>query len=88
MHGAVTVTSGNQIELDVQCNKVIISCPLEAESQEFPSPEPDQPAAPLREEDLPAGISMTDIPGTPAEKQEAFKSSPPVQMCLLEMERI
>lgn len=73
VHGAVTVTSGNQIELDMQCNEVIISCPQEAECQEFPSPEPDQPAAPLREEDLPAGISLTDFPGTPAEKQEALR---------------
>ena len=73
VHGAVSVTSGNQIELDVQSNEVIISCPLEAESQEFPSLEPDQPAAPLREEDLPAGISLTDFPGTPAEKQEALR---------------
>ena len=73
VHSAVTVTNGNQIELDVQCNEVIISCPLEAESQEISTTEPDQPAAPLREEDLPAGISLTDFPGTPAEKQEALR---------------
>ena len=47
--------------------------PLKVESQEFSSPEPDQPAAPLREEDLPARISLTDFPGTPAEKQEALR---------------
>ena len=72
-HGAVTVNRGNQIELDVHCNEVIISCPVEAENQEFPSQEPDQPAAPLREEDLPAGISLTDFPVTSAEKQEALR---------------
>jgi len=67
------VTSGNQLELDVQCNEVTISCPLGAESQEFPSPEPVHPATSHSEPDLPAGITLTDFPGTPAEKQKAIR---------------
>jgi len=72
VHSVVALTSGNQLELN-KCNKMIISCPLGAESQEFPSPEPVQPATLHREQDLPAGITLTDFPGTPAEKQEALR---------------
>ena len=57
----------------MQCNEVIISCPLGVKSQEFPSLEPVQPATPQREQDLPPGITLTDFPGTPAEKQEAIR---------------
>jgi len=88
VHSAVKVTSGNQLELDVPCNEVIISCPLGAESWEFPSPELVQPATPQREQDLPTGITLTDFPGTPAEKQEALRIFTFYETYLPEMERI
>ena len=70
VRGAVKVTNGNQLELELQNNEVIVSCPLGAEHQK-PSPsEPDNPVCPPREQDLPAEISLEDFPGTPAEKQE------------------
>ena len=46
---------------------------LGSERQEFLSPEALQPATPQREQDLLAGITLIDFPGTPAEKQEALK---------------
>jgi len=52
---------------------VTIPCPLGAESQEFPSPEPVHPTTPHSERDLPAGITLMDFPGTPAEKQEEIR---------------
>jgi len=36
-------------------------------------PEPVHPATPQREQDLPTGITLTDFPGMPAEKQEALR---------------
>ena len=41
VHGAVTVTSGEQLQFDVHSNEVIVSYPLSAEQQK-PTPPPPQ----------------------------------------------
>ena len=73
VHGAVTVTSGEQLQFDVQSNEVVVSYPLSAEQQKPTSPETDIPLRPPRAEDLPAEISLDNFPGTLAEKQEALR---------------
>ena len=73
VRGAVKVANGNQLELELQNNEVIVSCPLGAEHQKPSPPEPDNPVCPPREQDLPAEISLEDFPGTPAGKQEALR---------------
>lgn len=64
IYGTVQVTSGNQLEFDIWSNEVVISCPLGAEPVISIAGACTASLAPQREQDLPAGITFTDFPGT------------------------
>lgn len=62
---------GDQLELELRSNEVLVSCPLEAKLRRPSSPEPGKPICPPR--DLPAEISLKDFPGTSDERPEALQ---------------
>ena len=70
---AVQVTSGDQLELEVRSNEVLVSCSLGAELRRPSSPELGNPVRPPRDGDLPAEISLKDFPGTSDDRREALR---------------
>ena len=64
---------GDQLELELRSNEVLVSCPLGAKLRRPSSPEPGKPICPPR--DLPAEISLKDFPGTSDERPEALQIS-------------
>ena len=60
-----------QLAFNMQSNKVVVSCELDADCQEVSSQTPSRTAQQQRTNTLPNGVLLDDFPGTAAEKRQA-----------------
>ena len=70
-----------QLAFNMQSNKVVVSCELDADCQEVSSQTPSRTAQQQRTNTLPNGVLLNDFPGTAAEKR-GRQNLPRVCLCI------